>query len=155
VAALLGASRQHVVDLCDRGDLPYTTTGTHRRIRRADVERLRTASDRLTRDQQRSLRLAYATAGRIVADPDRALTFARGNLDRMGSVHRRGQATRWLREWEKLLDGPLDDVLAVLTSPSPRSRELRQNSPFAGLLDDAERREVLEAFTSTRSRHAL
>ena len=62
-ARLLNSSRQHVVDLCDRGDLPYTTVGTHRRVRRSDVEALRTRTRRLSRDQQRSLWLAYCDRG--------------------------------------------------------------------------------------------
>ena len=37
-AKLLNSSRQHVVDLCDRGELPFTTLGTHRRVQRRDVE---------------------------------------------------------------------------------------------------------------------
>jgi hypothetical protein len=45
---------------------------------------------------------------------------------------------------EKLLDGSLTDLLAALTSPAPRSRELRQNNPFAGVLADEERHKVLQ-----------
>ncbi len=144
-AALLNSSRQHVVDLCERGELSYTTVGTHRRIRRADVEALRSRTLRLTRDQRRSLWLAYAVAGRIVADPHGATSLARGNLERMRASSR-GQARRWLDEWERLLEGPIDELLAMLVSPSPKSRELRQNTPFAGLLNEAERAEVLEAW---------
>jgi len=36
-AALLGTTRRHVVNLCQRGELPYTMAGTHRRIRRSDA----------------------------------------------------------------------------------------------------------------------
>ena len=75
-AALLSSTRQHVADLCDRGDLPFTLVGRHRRVRRGDVDAIRTRSERLTRDQRRSLWLAYATAGRIVADPQRAIELA-------------------------------------------------------------------------------
>jgi excisionase family DNA binding protein len=38
VAQVLGCSRQHVVDPCRRGDLPFVSVGAHRRVRRADVE---------------------------------------------------------------------------------------------------------------------
>lgn len=144
-AALLNSSRQHVVDLCERGELPFTTVGTHRRIRRADVEALRTRTQRLTRDQRRSLWLAYGVAGRVVVDPHRAENLARHNLERMRATSR-GQARRWLDEWEQLLDGPIDELLAMLVSPSPKGRELRQNSPFSGLLSEAERANVLDAW---------
>jgi len=36
-ARLLGCSRQHVVDLCVRGVLPFVSVGSHRRVRRTDV----------------------------------------------------------------------------------------------------------------------
>lgn len=144
-AQLLGVSRQHVVDLCSAGDLPYTVVGKHRRVRRRDVEQLRGRGRRLTRDQLRSLLLAHAVAGRIVMDPEGVLQLARRNLERMRSTSTRGAARVWLDDWSRLLDGPLPDVLHALTSPSPRSRELRQNSPFAGVLTEAERQKVLEA----------
>jgi excisionase family DNA binding protein len=31
-AKILNSSRQHVIDLCDRGELPFVTIGTHRRV---------------------------------------------------------------------------------------------------------------------------
>src|SRR3972149_12107182 len=68
-AKILNTSRQHVVDLCERGDLPFVTTGSPRRVRRADVEALRTRTQRLTRDQGRSLWLGHAIAGKFVLDP--------------------------------------------------------------------------------------
>jgi excisionase family DNA binding protein len=145
-ARLLNSSRQHVVDLCDRGDLPFVTVGTHRRVRRADVESLRDRTLRLTRDQRRSLWLAYAVAGRIVADPWRVRLIARENLEKMRRTAR-GQARSWLDEWERLLDGPVEELLAALTSRSPRERDLRQNSPFAGVLSEEEREGALAAWT--------
>ena len=144
-AHLLNTSRQHVVDLCNVGDLPFVTTGRHRRIARKDLEALRTRTQRLTRDQKRSLWLGYAIAGKLALDPDPVMAKARENLDHLKSVHSRGQAARWLSEWGRLLAGPVDEVLAVLTSPTPRARELRQNSPFAGVLTDEERLAALEA----------
>jgi excisionase family DNA binding protein len=145
-AKLLNSSRQHVVNLCARGDLPFVTLGTHRRIRRSDVERLRTRTQRLSRDQRRSLWLAFATAGEIVRDPDRAVSLARENLATLRSTAR-GQAREWLDEWERLLDGPLLRLLSELTSQSPKGRELRQNNPFAGLLDAESRTAVLDRWS--------
>lgn len=69
-AKLLSSSRQHVVNLCNAGDLPYLTVGNHRRVRRRDVEALRTRSQRPNRGQRRSLWLNTAVAGRLVVDPN-------------------------------------------------------------------------------------
>lgn len=141
-AKLLGCSRQHVVDLCEEGLLSFTTVGTHRRVRRGDVEAIRSRTEKLSRDQRRSLWLAYAVAGKIVADPEGTTAAAREQLRRMRG-QARGQARAWLDEWERLLDGPTWDLLDALTGRSLRSRELRQNTPFAGVLSVDERDRVL------------
>jgi hypothetical protein len=67
------------------------------------------------------------------------------NLQQMRASSR-GQAHRRLDEWEQLLLGPTDRLLAARVSPSPKGRELRQNSPFAGVLTDVERARVLHAW---------
>jgi excisionase family DNA binding protein len=148
-AAVLGTSRQHIVDLCERGELPFLSVGTHRRIRMSDIVLLQsgvTHRSGLTRDQLRSLWLHRVVVGKVLLDPDRALKVATRNLERMSRVHQRGQAAVWLDEWKRLLDGLLEGILDALTSRSQGSVELRQNSPFAGLLTEKERSRVLTAF---------
>lgn len=44
-----------------------------------------------------------------------------------------------LREWQRLLDGSFDDLLAVLFSADERATRLRQSSPFYGILTPEER----------------
>ena len=145
-AKLLSSSRQHVVNLCDSGELPFTTVGKHRRIRRRDVEAFRNRTQRMSRDQRRSLWLNTAVAGRLVSDPHQVLDLARSNLRALEETHPRGQAAHWLREWRTLLSGHPERILEVLTATTPYSREMRQNSPFAGVLSDTERARVLTAF---------
>jgi excisionase family DNA binding protein len=153
VAALLRSSRQHVVDLCDRGLLPYIKIGTHRRIRRVDLEAILTPA--LTRDQLKAIWLHRAVAGRLVADPATVLAKAASNLDRLAAIHPDGMAARWLERWRQILNSGTEAVLDVLTSRSPSATDLRQNSPFAGVLSEPERHAVLSAFTQTwRQEHA-
>jgi excisionase family DNA binding protein len=152
-ATLLGYSRQHVVDLCERGVLPFVRAGSHRRIRRADVEAI--LRPRLTRDQFKALWLHRAVAGKLVADPDAVLSKARENLDRLRRVHPEGMAARWLACWQAILDQGAEAVLETLSSPAPDAVELRQSSPFAGVLPETERRAVLSSFSSSwRRDHA-
>ena len=143
-AALLGSSRQHVVDLCERGHLVYVRIGTHRRLRRADVEAL--AKPTLTRDQERSLWLHRVVAGRLTMEPDGTLAKARANLDTLRRAHQGNVAQRWIEQWQILLDGPIDSLLDILTSPTGRAIELRQNSPFTGVLSEQERQMTLSSF---------
>jgi hypothetical protein len=42
--------------------------------------------------------------------------------------------------------------MRTLTSTGPLARELRQNSPFLGLLPDAERRAILDAYQRSHGR---
>lgn len=151
-ARLLGCSRQHVVDLCNEGLLPYTSVGTHRRVQRRDIQAIRAGTDQLQRSERRSLWLAYAVAGAFAADPEKAINGARRELARM-RPHVRGRANQWLDEWGRLLDGPPERLLAAMTDPSERGRELRQNSPFAGLLTEAQRGKVLDAWQRSERAH--
>jgi hypothetical protein len=81
-----------------------------------------------------------------VLDPDAAMNKARANLDHLRRVHPSGMAARWLAQWQDIVDLGVDAVLDTLTSTSPRAVELRQNSPFAGVLPDGERQAALAAF---------
>jgi hypothetical protein len=148
-AAILGSSRQHVVDLCNQGLLSCERSPTQRRLHRGEVETLAArigSSPRLNRDQRQSLWLHAAVAGHIAVDPIGTLDRARMNLGRLSRAHPSGMSARWLDSWRSLLaEGP-EAVLQVLTSQAPLAVELRQNSPFAGVLSDEARRIVLAAF---------
>lgn len=152
-ARILGSTRQHVVDLCNRGLLPHSLINRHRRIRREDLNAFAAGAQRMTRDQQRSFRLAMAVAGHLVTDPEGTKDAARAHLDSLGpgSIRRRGG--KWRERWLALLDGPLDELLTALTADTVDSRELRQNSPFIGVLTEAERTAVLQTMERPRQEH--
>lgn len=145
-ARLLGTSRQHVVDLCDRGELECVRTPVHRRVRRDEVEAL-VRRKQVTREELRSLWFNRAVAARIARDPDRALKRARANLARLQAVHAGGSAIHWVKRWDEVLAKGPEVVMETLTSLSPDAAELRQNSPFPGVVPESERRRVLESFS--------
>lgn len=147
VAQRLGSSRQHVVDLCERGTLPSVRVGSHRRVPEDAVDVLLRERLTLSREQERSLWLHSAVLGHLVTDPEDTLRAARENIGRWRCSHRHGGMThRWLDRWEQLLRCGPDAVAEVLTSRAPEAIELRQNTPFAGVLPQTVRANVLAAF---------
>lgn len=98
---------------------------------------------------ERSLAMHRRVAEKLEADPS-LLSIARENL------------TRWqvdadspslaFAEWEHILGQPLDTITQLLTDRSERATQLRQSSPFAGILTDAERRAIYESY-SARTYH--
>jgi excisionase family DNA binding protein len=155
VAAVLGTTPRHVVNLCLRGELPYTIVGTHRRIHRADALALagREGANRggpLTDDQLRSLWLHRVVAGRVATDPAGTLAAARVDAER--ALSRQPDGARWLAQWLSIIDRGPEAVMRVLAATDPLARELRQNSPFLALLTDTDRLAVLDAFRNQRDR---
>jgi hypothetical protein len=87
----------------------------------------------------RSLALHEAVAAKIAVTPA-LLDIARGNLARWLSAN----PSPALAEWQAVLAGSsLDELLALLRSPSERAARLRQSSPFAGVLTREERAAIL------------
>lgn len=51
---------------------------------------------------------------------------------------------RYADQWEDVLGGSVAEVRRTISEDSPFARDLRQSSPFAGMLSEAERRKVLQ-----------
>jgi hypothetical protein len=66
----------------------------------------------------------------------------------------RRKLARWRREgkldsrhadaWEAVFAMPMAEIRKAIASDDARGRDLRQNSPLAGLLSEPERRKILE-----------
>lgn len=95
----------------------------------------------MTFEERRSLALSEAVSRRLLEDPESVIARARRNLKRMRAAATHEHA--WLAMWSALLDLGPSYVAAVLVSKDPLARDLRQSSPFAGVLTDAERTEVV------------
>jgi hypothetical protein len=103
------------------------------------VDRAKIPRDHETADR-RSLAYHRAIANRldhwIVAE-------ARERLDRLaaeGHMH-----TGYAERWRETLALPIDRIADVITEDDQDARDLRQNSPFAGVLNEHERQRIIEA----------
>jgi len=102
----------------------------------------RTKNDHL-RIEERSLALHKAIAQQLIDRPE-LLNVAKANLDRW--IQNSEEIPAW-RSWKRILEGSMDDIIKILVSPDERNRELRQSSPFCGILSRQERWRIYEAFS--------
>lgn len=89
-----------------------------------------------------SLALGRETARRVQARPEEVLAAGRANLARMRDVHG-AVAEGWLSQWEQLFAGPIDAIATVLTTDCEDCRQLRQNTPFAEVVPNQERQQLV------------
>lgn len=93
------------------------------------------------RNEARSLALHREVARRIREQPE-LLEPVRARVDgwlREGTV-----ARTYAEAWRELLSRELDELLEAVIDPSERGRDLRQCTPFAGVIDPRTRWRILD-----------
>ncbi len=100
----------------------------------------------LTRDQARSLALHAAISQELRKRGDEVLGIARRNISQMRSLN--PHASTLLDEWQRILNGTTDQIVARMLDPSEHGRDLRQVTPFAGVLSPTKRAAVYKSFRS-------
>ena len=98
---------------------------------------------------ERSLALHRAIAERLRVRPE-LIQIARDNLDRWS--RKSGRSQPYWDAWREILKRPLPEILDLMQEESERMTALRQATPFAGVLEPAERWAIYERFESSRSR---
>ena len=97
------------------------------------------------RRELRSLAVAAATAAEVARDFGRARRLAEQNLGLAEEIVGATAAKRWVEEWRRVLEMGPNAVRDALLEPGDHGHDLRQMSPFAGLLSDEARQAVLHA----------
>ena len=151
VASQLGVSRQHVVDLCKQGKLPYVMVGAHRRVPQSAVTAmLAPERDRRSLGHHQSLALHAAIVPKLIDDPERVLAIARRNLQRdykSGTAH----DLPYTREWESLIAESLPTLIEAMLDPSDHGITLRSCTPFTGVLNQDEVRAIKRIYRKSRA----
>jgi len=91
------------------------------------------------RRARRSLAMAAATASAVERDFTAARRVATVNLSRLGEVAGPHSSNRLLIEWQSVIDRGPSSVREALLDGSEHGHDMRQMTPFAGLLSDDER----------------
>lgn len=96
--------------------------------------------DRLER---RSIAFHTAVAAKLRERPE-LLGIALDNLARWSKLGSRSQP--YFDAWRAILEKPFEAMLAIIAEDTPEMRELRQSSPFAGVLEPKERWQIYDTF---------
>jgi hypothetical protein len=109
------------------------------------MEVVSSSHERLDR---RSLAMHRLIADKIRAEP-KLFEIASQNIERWSRTPGRNAAL--LAAWSRVLEQGIAAALAVATEDSERARELRQSTPFAGVLSPQERWSFLRQWNATNS----
>lgn len=89
--------------------------------------------------ERRSLALHRVIAERL---DSRGVEEARARVEHLaaeGHLH-----PRYARDWRELLARPTAEIAAAIVTDDQEGRDLRQNTPFAGVLNEQELRRIIE-----------
>jgi hypothetical protein len=148
--------RQFVVELCEavdelrrrgRGHHPLASALAARRQAAAKIEAGRrhrrpspsSAPHGHRTSERRSLALHRVVAERL---DESLVEEARERVERLareGHLH-----PRYAERWRELLSLPTPELAATIVTDDQAGRDLRQNGPFAGVLNEQERRRIIE-----------
>lgn len=98
---------------------------------------------RLTPPELRTLALHRAVVEKLREDTELVLSKARAQLLVMREADVGGHSSVYLKTWSRLLEGSIDELTATMVSTDQPARDLRQSSPFGGVLSDEERLDVI------------
>jgi transcriptional regulator with XRE-family HTH domain len=138
LAELTATSRERI-NTYERGHVSPRTDTLARVMQAMQVDLA--AIPAMTFEERRSIALSTAVAEKLRSDPTKVIAKARENIASMRLVGRHEQP--WVDVWESLLDLGPGPVGSLLTSADQFARDLRQSSPFAGVLTEDERRRAV------------
>jgi transcriptional regulator with XRE-family HTH domain len=98
---------------------------------------------RLTHPEKRSLELHRLIAEKLSEDEIGVVGKALRRIESMRAADPEGRNSKYVDAWDQLLSGPRNELKATLVSTDQVARDLRQSSPFGGVLGDEERLDVI------------
>lgn len=101
------------------------------------------------REDRVALELHREVAKKLIEHPSLILHHAHANLGSLSERIRGDAAIEDLSRWRQLIsDGRLGPLIDVFLGADQQSINMRQTSPFAGVLTQQERREAIERATN-------
>lgn len=142
--ALKAGTSQPTIALYESGEKSPTVSTLQRLAASLGLELMVSYLPALTREDRRSLAYHHAIAKLLRQNPEPAIQRARQMVARTIKVH--PDAAALLNRWSDWLNLPVDMLIACMLDPGMDTRDMRQVTPFAGLLSARERMHILKRF---------
>ena len=142
--AEIGGTSQSTIAAYETGVKSPTLRTVENLARSQNLEMLVTYLPQMTREDKRSLAFHHAIVEILEKDPDPILGRAMRNVNKLAKMHPGAHMlfNRW-KDWLRLSP---ETLASRLLDPSPEAREMRQVSPFSGVLGPKHRARILRQF---------
>ncbi|MBU0507184.1 MAG: helix-turn-helix transcriptional regulator [bacterium] len=143
LASKAGTS-QPTIALYESGAKSPTFSTLKKLAASVDLDLIIHFTPKLTREDQRSLAYHQAIAKKIQKNPEITIERARNTLKRMSQKNPYAKAL--FNKWKQWLTLSVEELIQRILDPGIEARNMRQVSPFAGLLSPKERMQILKRF---------
>ncbi len=142
--AEMGGTSQSTIAAYETGAKSPTLRTIENLARSQNLELLVTYLPQMTREDKRSLAFHRAIVEILRKDPVTVMNRAIRNLERLAQLH--PGAKTLFNQWKDWLTLPVEALVLKLLDPFPQAREMRQVSPFSGVLSPKQRSRILRQF---------
>lgn len=142
--AVRAGTSQPTIALYESGAKSPTVATLQRLASSLGLELVVTYAPPLKREDHRSLTYHHAVAKILRQDSVSAIKRAKRTLAKMSKDH--PGVKPLFDRWRVWLDLPTEELISRMLDPGMMAREMRQVTPFAGLLEPKERVRILKRF---------
>jgi len=142
--ATLAGTSQPTIALYESGAKSPTVETLQRLAAALGLDLYVTYTPSLTREDQRSLAYHQVIAKKIQNNPGPSIKKAKQYLDKLKKQHPGAKAL--FDRWQDWLSLPVDELISKILDPGVIARDMRQVTPFVGLLNTKERFQILKQF---------
>ncbi len=142
--AEMGGTSQSTIAAYETGTKSPTFRTVENLAKSQNLEILVSYLPRMTREDERSLAYHRAIVEALRKSPAPIYARAKKNLEKLHKMHPDTQIL--LNQWQVWLTFPLENLISKILDPYPQAREMRQVSPFSGVLSPKQRTQILRQF---------
>ncbi|MCP4494924.1 MAG: helix-turn-helix domain-containing protein [Gammaproteobacteria bacterium] len=142
--AAMGGTSQSTIAAYETGAKSPTLRTIQNLAQSQGLEIVVTYMPQMSREDRRCLAFHQPIVEILRKDSVNVLKKTKHNLHKLKAMHPGAQIL--FEQWQVWLALPIESLIAKILDPAPEAREMRQVSPFSGLLSARQRTQVLQHF---------